>query len=80
MTGAPIKEFTADGALVEIDGEKVAISGYDTVVLAMGVKSLNELEAAAKNHASEVHVIGDAAEVGKILAATTAATELALKV
>ena len=80
MTGATIKEFTANGAVAEKDGEQIELSGFDSVVLAMGVESLNELEAAAKEHASEVHVIGDAAEVGKILAATTAATELALKI
>jgi len=80
MVDAKITEFVADGAKVEVAGEKVELSGYDSVVLAMGTVSNDELAAAAKTACKDVHVIGDAAEVSKILAATTAATELALKI
>jgi pyruvate/2-oxoglutarate dehydrogenase complex dihydrolipoamide dehydrogenase (E3) component len=80
FTNAKITEFVPGGAKINQDGEIVELIGFDNIVLAMGVEPNNSLEAAARDCAKEVHVIGDAADIAKILQATTAATELALKI
>ena len=75
--GTKVCEFTDDGAICECNGEKVEYTGYDTVVLAMGRKANNPLEAELKDKV-EVHVIGDAEEAGFVLRATHGAAEVAL--
>jgi hypothetical protein len=47
------------------------------VILAMGSKPHDELSAKLESVVPEVHVIGDAKEVARILEATSAAAELA---
>ena len=72
-----VLEFAEDGAICECNGETVNYTGYDTVVLAMGRKACNPLEAALKDKV-DVCVIGDAVEPGMVMKATHGAAEVAL--
>lgn len=67
VTSARIVEIIKDGVIIERRGDRETISGMDTIVIALGVKSVNELAASIKNLVSEVHVIGDAEKPGKAL-------------
>lgn len=71
VTGAAVREITADGALIE-GGE--AISGMDYIVLATGAEPVNGLSASAG--AVEVHVIGDAVEARQVLEAIREGSEI----
>lgn len=75
-----IKEFLEDGVLVKQGEETKELHGFDTIILAMGVKAYNPLEMAIHNLVSEVYVIGDAKKAGKVNEATAQAVELALKI
>jgi hypothetical protein len=72
ITSARITEFTEDGAIVERDANRETFSGMDTVVLAMGVTSVNNLADAIRNNVSEIHVIGDAEAPGNAMDAIAA--------
>lgn len=80
VTGAEIIEFVDDGVVCQQCDDSVELQGYDSVVLALGIKSYNPLEEVAKKHCDDVHVLGDAAESGKALNATVSATEIALTI
>jgi len=69
VTSARIVEIIKDGAIIEQRGNRETISGMDTIVIALGVESVNELAALIKNLVSEVYVIGDAEKPGKALEA-----------
>ncbi len=74
VTGAAVREITADGALIE-GGE--AISGMDYIVLAMGAEPVNDL--ASSTGVTEVHVIGDAMEPRQVLEAIREGSETGRK-
>lgn len=59
MTGTKVKKLTADGAVCETADGEVVLSGYDMLVLALGTKPYNPLEAELKDLV-EVSVVGDA--------------------
>jgi NADPH-dependent 2,4-dienoyl-CoA reductase/sulfur reductase-like enzyme len=80
ITGAQVKEITDDGVVVEKEGRKETISGIDTIVLAMGVKSVNKLEKQLKGKVAEVYVIGDASEPRKVVDAISEGAEIARKI
>jgi 2,4-dienoyl-CoA reductase-like NADH-dependent reductase (Old Yellow Enzyme family)/thioredoxin reductase len=69
LTSAKIVEFTKGGVIVERGGQREAVEGVDTIVLAMGVVSVNELAGSVGKAIPEVHVIGDARQPGKALEA-----------
>jgi len=76
LTSATVTEITADGLVVEREGRRDTIGGMDTIVLAMGVTSVNELADAIKDKVAEVHVVGDARTPGKALDAIAAGAEV----
>ena len=76
LTSATVIEITADGVVVEHEGHRDTIGGMDTIVLAMGVTSVNELADAIKDKVPEVHVIGDAKTPAKALDAIAAGAEV----
>ena len=79
LTSTTVEEII-DGGIKVNSGEGGYILGpVDTVVIATGAESVNELEPAVKGIVPEVYVIGDAAKPGKILAAVEPAAELARK-
>jgi pyruvate/2-oxoglutarate dehydrogenase complex dihydrolipoamide dehydrogenase (E3) component len=60
LTSATIVEFTGDGVIVERNGRRENLGSMDTIVLAMGTVSVNELSGEVKASVPEIHVIGDA--------------------
>lgn len=76
--GAAVEEFIPGGVRYTKNGEQQELSGFDTVVLAMGERPYNPLEQPLKEAGFSVHTIGDAAQVRKALDAIAEARELAL--
>ncbi len=76
LTSTPVKAITAQGVVISSDGEERTLEPVDTVVLATGARSVNDLEAVTEL-VPEVYVIGDAASPGKMLQAVQQATEVA---
>lgn len=58
-----VLEFQGGEAVTEQNGEEVVMSGYDAVVLAIGSRPYNPLEAASRAAGFDTYVIGDAAKV-----------------
>ena len=76
VTNAKVTQFYDDGVDYEQNGELHSLRGFDTVVLAMGVRAYNPLEEAARQLCGEVCVIGDAEKAGP----ANHATETGLKI
>jgi pyruvate/2-oxoglutarate dehydrogenase complex dihydrolipoamide dehydrogenase (E3) component len=55
-----VKQFLEDGVVVERDGEEETIRGADRMVLCLGVKPADQLQAKIVDKVAEVRVIGDA--------------------
>lgn len=79
MTKTKVKEFTDDGAIVEKDGEEIVLSGFHSIVLAMGTKSYNPLEESLQGKI-ELHTLGDAVKPASALEAIETATKLAIEI
>ena len=79
IVNATVKKILPDGVIYEQNGSEYTCSGYDTIVLALGVKANNPLEEAARALGKQVFVIGDAAQPGPANKATEAALEAVLK-
>lgn len=80
MPNTKVKSFTADGAICESNGEEITLSGFDSIVLAMGSRPYNPLEDTAKAVCGEVHVVGDANKAADAMAAIESAALLALEI
>jgi NADPH-dependent 2,4-dienoyl-CoA reductase/sulfur reductase-like enzyme len=59
-TETKVVEFLEDGALVSKNGEVSRLDGFDTIVLAMGVRPVNYLRERLEGRVAELRVIGDA--------------------
>lgn len=80
LTNATVKEFLDDGVVYEKDGKEEKLTGFDTVVLAMGATSYNPLEERINGKVREVYAIGDAVRARKALEAIEEAARVAVKV
>lgn len=80
ITNATIKEFLDDGVRYEKEGKIHELTGFDTIVLALGTTAYNPLEEKIKDLVDEVYVIGDAMEARKVFNATTEAAKLAITI
>jgi 2,4-dienoyl-CoA reductase-like NADH-dependent reductase (Old Yellow Enzyme family)/thioredoxin reductase len=78
-TGAKVKEFLEDGVIAEKDGQQIHLAGFDTIVLAMGVKSVNTLKKKLKGKIAELYVIGDAVTPRKAIDAIEEGARVALE-
>jgi 2,4-dienoyl-CoA reductase-like NADH-dependent reductase (Old Yellow Enzyme family)/thioredoxin reductase len=76
LTSATIVEFTSDGVVVERNGRRENLGGMDTIVLAMGTVSVNELAGEVKASVPEIHVIGDAERPLKAMDAIAAGARI----
>jgi NADPH-dependent 2,4-dienoyl-CoA reductase/sulfur reductase-like enzyme len=79
LTSTTVEEITDDGVKVKSGEGSQLLGSVDTVVLATGAESVNELGPAVGDTVPEVYVIGDACKPGKILAAVEQAAEIARK-
>ena len=76
VTSATIQRIVSDGVVVSRDGREETIGGMDTIVLAMGAVSVNELAKEIEGKISEVHVIGDAQSPAKATEAIAAGAQV----
>ena len=76
ITSVTIKEFLEDGVVIVKDGQEEAIRGADSIILAMGVRSVDGLSDKVKDKVAEVYVIGDAKEPRKALDAVAEGAEV----
>jgi len=77
ITGAKVTEFHEDGVTCLIADKEEMLTGYDSIVLAMGSTAFNPLEEKIKDKGYEVFVIGDAIKARKALSATEEALKVA---
>lgn len=75
-----VLEVLPDGIRASRNGEEILLDGFDAVVIALGVRSHNPLETAARASSPEVHVIGDALAPRDATAGIYEATKLALSI
>jgi NADPH-dependent 2,4-dienoyl-CoA reductase/sulfur reductase-like enzyme len=68
-TNTPVKEIVDDGVIVDRNGKEEKISPTDTIVLAVGVKPVNELVNKLEGKVNKLITVGDALEVRKALEA-----------
>lgn len=83
VCNAKVKEFKPDGVIyLRPDGKAVDLTGFDSVVVAMGAAAHahNPLKDLAGKYAGEVYVIGDAEKARRALDATYDALEAVLKI
>ena len=80
ITSATVKEILDDGVTYEIDGKEESIHGIDTIILAVGAKSVDTLSDRLKGKVAEVYVIGDAKQPRRIVNATYEGAEVARKI
>ncbi|MHB8156354.1 MAG: oxidoreductase [Desulfocucumaceae bacterium] len=76
---AKVKEVNSLGVVIERDGQESVIPA-DSVVLAVGSSSVNELAGQLQGKISELHVIGDASKPRKVTEAVREGFELAIKI
>lgn len=79
-TNCQVKRFIEDGIIAQLEGKEFELSGFDTIVLALGVKSINHLQSELENTGKEIYVIGDASEPGRAGKAIEEGARLALKI
>lgn len=71
IVNAKVKEITSDGCIyTDKHGEEHRLEEFDTIVLALGVKSYNPLEKALEGEVNQIIVIGDAKKPGTANKAT----------
>lgn len=80
VTSATIERIVGDGLVVNCDGKVETIGGMDTIALAMGAVSVNELAKEIEGKVSEVYVIGDAQTPAKATEAIAAGAEAGRKI
>ncbi len=78
MDETKVKEVNEEGLILEKDGTETLLPA-DTVVLAVGAKSVNELAEQLKDRVAELHLIGDAVKPRKITEAIREGFEVARK-
>jgi NADPH-dependent 2,4-dienoyl-CoA reductase/sulfur reductase-like enzyme len=79
LTSTRIVEITSEGVVLE-QGGRCETLAVDTIVLALGVTSVNELADGIKDKVPAVHVIGDASRPSSALEAIAAGAEIARRI
>jgi 2,4-dienoyl-CoA reductase-like NADH-dependent reductase (Old Yellow Enzyme family)/thioredoxin reductase len=80
VTGASVIGFLDDGAVVTRNGEKSKLEGFDTIVLAMGTRSVNHLKGKLEKEIPELYIIGDALAPRQAIDAIEEGARTALKI
>jgi pyruvate/2-oxoglutarate dehydrogenase complex dihydrolipoamide dehydrogenase (E3) component len=79
-TSAKVLELTTDGCVAEINGERTEISGFDTIVLALGYAPVSALYEQVRRRVTETYLVGDARTPRKVMESMTDAFETALRI
>jgi len=80
FTSTEIKEICRQGVVIKRNGGEETWKGFDTIVLATGVKPRNELVKESEARVKEVYVIGDAAKPRKGLEAIREGAEVGRRI
>ena len=80
LTGTRVLKFTGDGVIAARDGSEITVDGFDTIVLAIGTRSVNTLEATLSGKVPELYVIGDALQARQALQAVEEGAGTALAI
>jgi 2,4-dienoyl-CoA reductase-like NADH-dependent reductase (Old Yellow Enzyme family)/thioredoxin reductase len=80
FTSTQVNEISHHGITVTTDGHKEGWAGFDTIVLAVGMTSRNELADEIREKVKEVHVIGDAVDPRRGVDAMREAAEVGRKI
>ncbi len=78
-TRMTVEAFMEKGVRAIKDGQEMELTGFDTIVLAMGATSENVLKAELEKSVPEFYVIGDAVEPRKALEAIEEGAAVALQ-
>lgn len=78
ITLAKVKSISEEGVTIEMATGEEQIGPFDTIIMATGATSVNDLAEQARGLVPELYVIGDAVKPGKILAAVERGAEIAL--
>jgi 2,4-dienoyl-CoA reductase-like NADH-dependent reductase (Old Yellow Enzyme family)/thioredoxin reductase len=79
-TSTTFAEFLDNGVIVNKNGKKSKLEGFDTIILALGAKSVNHLKEQLEKKISELYVIGDALQPRKAIEAIEEGARVALKI
>jgi pyruvate/2-oxoglutarate dehydrogenase complex dihydrolipoamide dehydrogenase (E3) component len=71
ITSAEVKEILNDGVIVAGNGQEETIRGMNSLILAMGTRSIDDLSEKLKDSVPEVYVIGDAKAPRKVFEAVS---------
>ncbi len=78
-TNTVVKEFLEDSVRVEKDGREMSLTGFDTMIVAVGARPVRRLMEELNGKVKELHGIGDAVEARKAIDAIEEGAGLALK-
>jgi 2,4-dienoyl-CoA reductase-like NADH-dependent reductase (Old Yellow Enzyme family)/NADPH-dependent 2,4-dienoyl-CoA reductase/sulfur reductase-like enzyme len=78
-TGTSAVKFLDNGVIVNKDGNESRLEGFDTIVLALGAKSVNDLKEQLAAKVPELYVIGDALAPRQAIDAIEEGARVALK-
>ena len=79
ITSAKLQSIANDGLTIEhVKTKKKEKLNFDAIVLSLGSRPVNRLEAELKNKFSRLFVVGDAGQIGTIAKATSSAYEVAV--
>jgi pyruvate/2-oxoglutarate dehydrogenase complex dihydrolipoamide dehydrogenase (E3) component len=79
-TETSIVECLDDGVIINKNGETAPLSGFDTIVLAIGTRSVNNLKEQLEKKIPELYIIGDALAPRKAIEAIEEGARIALKI
>ncbi|HZK66646.1 MAG TPA: FAD-dependent oxidoreductase [Chloroflexota bacterium] len=79
-TGVTVQQFGEDGAVVNKDGVEEKLAGFDTIILAMGVKAVNTLKSELEGKVPEVYTVGDAVKPRKAMEAVEEGARIAVHI
>lgn len=80
ITDATVKSFVDSGVIYTKDNQEINLTGFDTVILALGGEAYNPLETQLSNIIKEMYVIGDGLKARKALEAINEAKNIAISI
>lgn len=80
MTSATAREILHDGVVVTRDGKEEVMRGMEYIVLAVGMRSADDLSDRIKNKVTEVYTVGDAKGPRKLSHAISEGAEVGRKI
>jgi len=79
-TGTEVREILEDGVKAEQGGREVVLTGYDTIVLALGAAPVRVLKEQLEGKVAELHIIGDASSPRKAIDAIEEGAAIAVRI